>query len=87
MTENAVLTKSELVEEVAAARHLLNKDAEFVVNAVFDSIVSSLEPGCSEIQIRGFGISGFAIELRKSDVFRRATAAREQGLRAVEADC
>jgi len=86
MTETAVLTKSELVEAVAAARHLLDRDAEFAVNAVFDSIVRSLEPGCSEIEIRGFGTSGFTIELRTSSVFRRAPIARTHGLRAVEAE-
>lgn len=74
MTETAVLTKSELVEDVAAARHLLKKEAEAAVNAVFDSIVKSIEPGCSEIELRGFGASGFAIERLTSDVFRRQAA-------------
>ncbi len=80
MPETAVLTKSELVEDVATARHLLNRDAELAVHAVFDSIVRSLEPGCSEIEIRGFGTSGLRIELRTSDVFRRASLARARGL-------
>ena len=95
MPETAVLTKSELVDDVAAARHLLRRDAEVAVNAVFDSIVRSLEPGGSEVEIHGFGVSGFAIEKLSSptmaaevaeagDVLRRASLARARGLPVAE---
>ncbi len=85
MTETAVLTKTELVENVASARHLLNRDAEFIVNAVFDCIVRSLEPGCSEVELRGFGTSTLAIELLRSHAFGRAPVVRGNGFRDAEA--
>ena len=85
MKETAVLTKTELVESVAAARHLLRRDAEFAVDAVFDTLVRSLAPGGSEIEVRGFGTSAFTIELLRSNPFAGAPIARRDFFRAEEA--
>lgn len=85
MTQTAVLTKTELVESVAAARHLLHRDAELAVHAVFDALVRSLEPGCAQIELRGFGTSAFAIELLRSNPFAGAPIAGSAGVRAADA--
>ncbi len=49
-----VMTKAELVDEVAQAVQLTKKQAETIVNIVFDSIVGSLRSG-EKIELRGFG--------------------------------
>jgi len=48
------MTKSELVEAIAARAKLTKARAEHVVNLVFDAIVRALEKG-EHIEIRGFG--------------------------------
>ena len=49
-----VMTKAELVDEVARVVQLTKKQAETIVNIVFDSIVESLRAG-QKIELRGFG--------------------------------
>lgn len=48
------MTKSELVEAIAARANLTKSRAELVVNCVFNSMVESLQQGTG-IEIRGFG--------------------------------
>ncbi|KAA0254272.1 MAG: integration host factor subunit beta [Acidobacteria bacterium] len=47
-------TKADLVEEVARVSGLTKKQAEAVVESVFDGIVASLKSG-QKIELRGFG--------------------------------
>ena len=58
-----VMTKAELVDEVARAVQLTKKQAETIVNIIFDSIVESLRAG-EKIELRGFG--SFRLRSRKS---------------------
>jgi integration host factor subunit beta len=58
-----VMTKAELVDEVARVVQLTKKQAETIVNIVFDSIVESLRSG-QKIELRGFG--SFRLRNRKS---------------------
>lgn len=58
-----VMTKAELVDEVARVVQLTKKQAETIVNIVFDSIVDSLRQG-QKIELRGFG--SFRLRSRKS---------------------
>src|SRR3954464_2460635 len=58
-----VMTKAELVDEVARVVSLTKKQAETIVNIVFDSIVDSLRSG-QKIELRGFG--SFRLRNRKS---------------------
>lgn len=58
-----VMTKAELVDEVARTVQLTKKQAETIVNIVFDSIVDSLRSG-QKIELRGFG--SFRLRSRKS---------------------
>ena len=58
-----VMTKAELVDEVARVVQLTKKQAETIVNIVFDSIVESLRAG-EKIELRGFG--SFRLRSRKS---------------------
>jgi integration host factor subunit beta len=48
------MTKAELVEEVARAAELNKRDAEVIVETVFDSIIGALH-GCEKVELRGFG--------------------------------
>jgi integration host factor subunit beta len=48
------MTKAELVEEVARAAELNKRDAEVIVEAVFDSIITALHKG-DKVELRGFG--------------------------------
>ncbi|MDL2293255.1 HU family DNA-binding protein [Ruminococcaceae bacterium OttesenSCG-928-D13] len=48
------MTKSDLVNQVAAAAELSKKDAEKAVNAVVDSITASLKKG-DKVALVGFG--------------------------------
>ncbi len=61
------MTKAELVEEVAQTTQLTKKDAELIVNTVFESIVQSLKEG-KKIELRGFG--SFRIRHRGARVGR-----------------
>jgi integration host factor subunit beta len=51
---NDGLTKANLVEEVARVTQLTKKQAEVIVNLVFQTIVDSLRAG-RKIELRGFG--------------------------------
>src|SRR5258707_15492382 len=55
------MTKAELVEDVARAAELTKKDAERLVEIVFESIIESLNQG-EKIVLRGFG--GFHVRER-----------------------
>jgi integration host factor subunit beta len=48
------MTKAELVEEVARAAELTKKDAERLVEIVFESMIEALNRG-EKIELRGFG--------------------------------
>lgn len=48
------LTKADLVEDVARAAQVTKKQAEAIVNLVFQTIIESLRDGC-KIELRGFG--------------------------------
>jgi len=48
------MTKAELVEEVARAAELNKRDAEVIVETVFDSIIGALHNG-EKVELRGFG--------------------------------
>jgi integration host factor subunit beta len=48
------MTKADLVDRVAKDAELTKKDAEQLVEIVFDSIVASLNDG-QKIELRGFG--------------------------------
>jgi integration host factor subunit beta len=61
------MTKAELVEEVAGKTGLPKKQAEIIVNTVFESIVDSLKGG-EKIELRGFG--SFRIRRRDSRIGR-----------------
>lgn len=61
------MTKAELVEQVAQSTELTKKNAELIVNTVFDSIVESLRDG-EKIELRGFG--SFRIRHRGSRIGR-----------------
>ena len=61
--KTGVMTKAELVDEVASVVQLTKKQAETIVNIVFDSIVDSLRSG-QKIELRGFG--SFRLRNRKS---------------------
>ena len=54
MAGMAGMTKAELVEEVSEKTGLPKKQAEIVVNTVFESIVETLKTG-EKIELRGFG--------------------------------
>lgn len=48
------MTKADLVEKVAKEADMTKKDAEKLVEIIFDSIVSTLNEG-EKIELRGFG--------------------------------
>ncbi len=48
------MTKADLVERVAAEAEITKKDAEHLVELVFESIINSLNAG-EKIELRGFG--------------------------------
>jgi integration host factor subunit beta len=48
------MTKAELVDDVARAAELTKKDAERLVELVFESIIETLNHG-EKIELRGFG--------------------------------
>src|SRR5262249_59226726 len=48
------MTKAELVEEVARGEELNKRDAEVIVETVFDSIIGALHKG-EKVELRGFG--------------------------------
>ena len=60
-------TKADLVEEVARASELTKKQAEAVVESVFQGIIASLRAG-QKIELRGFG--SFKLRQRGARVAR-----------------
>ena len=48
------MTKADLIEEVSRVVEMTRKEAEVIVEAIFDSVVRSLRGG-DKIEIRGFG--------------------------------
>lgn len=48
------MTKADLVEKVAKEAEMTKKDAEKLVEIIFESIVSTLNEG-EKIELRGFG--------------------------------
>jgi len=56
------MTKADLVNDVANAAELTKKDAERLVEIVFESIIESLNQG-EKIELRGFG----SFRLRKRE--------------------
>jgi len=48
------MTKADLVERVAKEADMTKKDAEQLVEIIFDSIIASLNRG-EKIELRGFG--------------------------------
>jgi integration host factor subunit beta len=56
------MTKAELIERVAVATDVTKKQAEAIVDTVFDAIVRSLKEG-EKIELRGFG----SFRIRKRD--------------------
>ena len=61
------MTKADLVEEVIRVADLSKKDAEIVVNTVFEQIVEALQ-GDDKIELRGFG--SFRVRRRRSRLGR-----------------
>ncbi len=58
------MTKSELIADLAAANpHLLARDAEQIVQTVFDQIVVALANG-DRVELRGFG--AFTVKRRSA---------------------
>ena len=57
------MTKADLVEKVAVEADLTKKDAEQLVEIVFESIIESLNSG-EKIELRGFG--SFRVRERNS---------------------
>ena len=48
------MTKAELIERVAVATDVTKKQAETIVDTIFESIIKSLKQG-QKIELRGFG--------------------------------
>jgi integration host factor subunit beta len=58
------MTKSDLIERVAArVPHISKKDTEIVVNTIFDSMTEALRSS-DRIEIRGFG--SFQVKVREA---------------------
>lgn len=76
-----LMTKSELIADLAAANpHLLARDAEQIVQTVFDQIVAALASG-DRVELRGFG--AFTVKRRSARTGRNprtgeAVAVREK---------
>ena len=61
--QRTTMTKADLVEEVIRVADLSKKDAEIVVNTVFEQIVDALQRD-DKIELRGFG--SFRVRRRRS---------------------
>jgi integration host factor subunit beta len=48
------MTKADLIDNVARATEVSRKDAEIIVETIFESVVKSLRAG-DKVEIRGFG--------------------------------
>lgn len=63
----ATTTKADLIEEVARATDLTKRQAEVIVESIFDGIIGSLRDG-QKIELRGFG--SFRLRQRNARVAR-----------------
>jgi integration host factor subunit beta len=61
------MKKSDLIKQLSIKKDLLAKDAEIVVETVFEEISASLENG-RRVELRGFG--SFGLKERKGRVGR-----------------
>jgi integration host factor subunit beta len=61
------MTKAELVDEVAKVTELSRKDAEVIVETLFESIIKALKAG-DKLEVRGFG--SFRIRERRARLGR-----------------
>ena len=61
------MNKTELINSVAKNANVTRKDADKIVNAVFDAVAASLKNG-EKVQIAGFG--GFEIKERAARAAR-----------------
>src|ERR1700692_4431943 len=61
------MTKAELIEDVSRVVEMSRKDAEVIVDTIFENIVKSLRGG-DKIEIRGFG--SFRTRQRNSRIGR-----------------
>lgn len=62
------MIRSELVQKIIDANpHLYQRDAEKIINTVFDSIISAMEQG-DRVELRGFG--AFSVKKRDARVGR-----------------
>ena len=68
------MTKSELIDAIAARGSLTKARAELVVNCIFDAMTESLERG-EGIEIRGFG--SFTVRPYKSYSGRNPRTGKE----------
>ena len=61
------MTKADLVEEVSKVTELTRKDAEVIVDTLFESVIRALRVG-DKLEVRGFG--SFRVRQRNSRVGR-----------------
>ena len=61
------MTKADLVEEVAGVTELTRKDAEVIVDTLFESVIKALRTG-DKLEVRGFG--SFRVRQRNARVGR-----------------
>jgi integration host factor subunit beta len=61
------MTKADLIDNVARAAEVSRKDAEIIVETIFESVVKSLRAG-DKVEIRGFG--SFRTRQRKPRIGR-----------------
>ena len=64
------MTKADLVEKVAREAEMTKKDAEQLVEIIFDSITDSLNSG-EKIELRGFGSFRVANAIREKAATRK----------------
>ena len=67
MGDSHNMTKADLIEEVARVVEFTRKEAEVIVEAIFDAVVRSLKEN-DKIEIRGFG--SFRTRQRQSRIGR-----------------
>ena len=68
------MTKADLIDEVAQAGRLTRRDAEVVVETVFESMAQALARG-EKIELRGFG--SFRVQERSARRARNPTTGEE----------
>lgn len=61
------MNKTDLINSVAKSANVTRKDADKLVNAIFDTIASTLKSG-EKVQVAGFG--GFEIKQRAARAAR-----------------